>query len=569
MNGSAGGHAIGLVEVTVPGARAAQNPVVTALSPVSVSGIIGDEWEALDIPSYVTATLAGGLTARIPVVWDNADYDSTLSTPQTFSGTLTLPGGISNSGNLTPSLTVTLGEAPAVTGYTLTPSQVTAVHHTPFAELNLPAAAVVEFSDQTVQALAITWLESSYDPETLGEQTVAGTVELPWGGTHNVTIRVTLTPILAEKVTLNQTTLTLCVSESHADHSATLTATVTPANASDRAVIWHSEDTTVATVSASGLVTAVGKGTTTVTATARDGSLAHASCVVTVKDDSTTGGTTPTPPSKPTTPTTPTQPSEPTNPGTTTETVENEDGSTTTTVTDTETGKVTETTVQPDGAKVEKVTTPEEGTTVKATDASGAVVAEVVIPEVIPEPETKFDDVAEGHWAEQAINNMAALGLVNGVDDGKYDPNAPMTRGALATVLYRLANTPEGAESTFADVAEGKYYSEAVAWAAKVGVVNGVSDNEFAPNDEITREQLAVMLVRYAALLGMDTTADAADIEKFADATSAHGWATDGLAWCVKNGIMQGMGDNILSPTTTVTRAQVATMLDRLIGLIK
>ena len=277
----------------------------------------------------------------------------------------------------------------------------------------------------------------------------------------------------------------------------------------------------------------------------------------------------PTTPTTPTTPSQPSQPSEPTNPGTTTETVEHEDGSTTTTVTDTETGKVTETTVQPDGAKVEKVTTPEEGVTVKATDASGAVVAEVVIPEVIPEPETKFDDVAEGHWAEQAINNMAALGLVNGVDDGEYAPNAPMTRGALATILHRLSNTPEGAEAGFGDVEAGKYYADAVAWAAKVGVVNGVSDTEFAPNDEITREQLAVMLVRFANLLGMDTSTDGADLTKFADANSAHGWATDGLAWCVKNGIMQGMSDDILSPTTTVTRAQVATMLDRLIGLIK
>ena len=188
-----------------------------------------------------------------------------------------------------------------------------------------------------------------------------------------------------------------------------------------------------------------------------------------------------------------------------------------------------------------------------------------------PEPvtEARFEDVPETHWAYEAIQNIAALKLVEGIGGGKYDPVAPMTRGSLATVLHRLSQGKTDYETTFKDVAEGKYYTEGVAWAAQTGVVTGYTEEIFAPDDVITREQLAVMLARYAKLIGMDTKADSMALDQFADGDSTGDWAVDGVAWCVTNGILKGKGNDILDPTANVTRAEVAVMFDRFIGLIK
>ena len=99
--------------------------------------------------------------------------------------------------------------------------------------------------------------------------------------------------------------------------------------------------------------------------------------------------------------------------------------------------------------------------------------------------------------------------------------------------------------------------------------LTGYSDTAFGPKDTITREQLAVMLYRFAKLLGMDTSAGASTLNRFTDKDSVHTWAADAMAWCVSNGIIQGIRDDVLSPANLATRAQVAVMLNRFIGLIK
>lgn len=293
----------------------------------------------------------------------------------------------------------------------------------------------------------------------------------------------------------------------------------------------------------------------------------------------------PTEPAKPSAGTKPTQPS------TTTETKENEDGSTTTIVTDNSTGTVTETTekadgtvevvetkadgtvtttiTDPEGAQTEKVTDADKNVTITVTDADGEELAKVELPAEVPASETRFDDVPEGHWADEAIHNAASLGLVNGVGDNKYDMTSSMTRGSLATILHRLSQGKTDYEVTFTDVAEDAFYAPGVAWAAKVGVVTGISEDVFAPDQVITREQLAVMLARYAKLLGVDTQADAAKVTAFSDGDKTGDWAVDGVAWCIEQGILQGKGDNVLDPTAEITRAEVAMMLDRFIALIK
>lgn len=231
-------------------------------------------------------------------------------------------------------------------------------------------------------------------------------------------------------------------------------------------------------------------------------------------------------------------------------------------------GTVTETKTDAEGAKTEKVTTPDKDVTITVTDKDGEELAKIELPAEIPASETKFEDVPADHWAEEAIHKMAGLELVNGTGDNKYSPMSPMTRGALVTVLHRLSQGKTNYETTFEDVANGQYYAEGVAWAAKTGVVKGITDELFAPDQSITREQLAVMMTRYAKLIGLDTAADASTLDSFTDADQTGDWAVDGTAWCVKVGILQGKGNSILDPSASVSRAEVAMMLDRFLAIV-
>ena len=180
-----------------------------------------------------------------------------------------------------------------------------------------------------------------------------------------------------------------------------------------------------------------------------------------------------------------------------------------------------------------------------------------------------FVDVVRDAWYAKAVAAVAAQGLVKGVGENKFDPTASMTRSSLAEILYRLAGSEEQTAAAFADVAENAWYSNAVAWAAKNGVVTGVSDDTFDPERVITRQELAAMLVRYAKLVGMDTTADAKALDKFADGENTGSWAVDGMAWCVSKGILEGKNEDTLDPTADISRAEVAVMLDRFVALLK
>ncbi len=226
------------------------------------------------------------------------------------------------------------------------------------------------------------------------------------------------------------------------------------------------------------------------------------------------------------------------------------------------------TTPEDNGNKVSK-TNKNGDVTVTVTDKDGEKLVNITVPATIPAPETKFVDVPEGHWAETAINNMAGLGVVNGVGEGAYDMTSSVTRGSIATILFRFGGGAEGKTSTFADVAAGQWYTDAIGWAADTGVVTGYSATEFGPNDTITRQQLAVMLARFAKLIGMDTDADKAALDSFTDGSAVDSWAEDGMAWCVEQKVLQGKSAEVLDPTAQVTRAEAAVMFDRFIALIK
>ncbi len=177
--------------------------------------------------------------------------------------------------------------------------------------------------------------------------------------------------------------------------------------------------------------------------------------------------------------------------------------------------------------------------------------------------ELPFTDVANTSWYYTAVSEVYTSGLMSGTSDTTFSPNGTTTRAMIVTMLYRMAGEPEGtAAASFSDVAEGKYYSDAVAWASANGVVTGYEDGTFAPNQAITREQLAVILYRYAQFMKEDTTAAAA-LDQFSDAASVGGYAADAMSWAVAEGIVSGMTDGTLSPKTGASRAQVAMMLVR------
>jgi len=175
-----------------------------------------------------------------------------------------------------------------------------------------------------------------------------------------------------------------------------------------------------------------------------------------------------------------------------------------------------------------------------------------------------FTDVAEGAWYAGAVEYVVEAGYMNGVSATEFAPKATMTRAMLATILYRMAGEPAVETAAgFEDVAEGKWYSEAIAWAAAEGIVNGYSDKYFGTNDAVTREQLATMIYRYVDYLGL-VFHDGVALDEFNDADEVSAWAVDALKWAVAAGIVTGTPEGDLNPQGTATRAEAAVMFERM-----
>ena len=217
-------------------------------------------------------------------------------------------------------------------------------------------------------------------------------------------------------------------------------------------------------------------------------------------------------------------------------------------------GDAVEVTANPDG-------------TYTFTMPNGQVSVAVTFVEAQPEP-LPFTDVNETDWFRDAVQYVYDNGLMDGVGDNLFAPNSETTRAQLVTILYRLEGEPEvSGTSGFTDVEAGTWYTDAVAWAAQNGIVNGVSDTEFAPGDDITREQLAVILYRYAAYQGYDVS-QRADLSGFGDASSISGYAQEALSWAHAQGLVLGFEDGSLRPQGTASRAQIAAVLMRFLAAV-
>ena len=250
----------------------------------------------------------------------------------------------------------------------------------------------------------------------------------------------------------------------------------------------------------------------------------------------------------------------------------------------------------PAGSEVTLTATPDEGyelSSLTVTDAGGneitltesdgtyrftmpssrvTVTAEFTLIGETPEtPETPedpgtaglpFTDVASEDWYYDAVAYAYENDLMNGISDTQFDPDGTTTRGMIAAILYRLEGEPEAPACDFTDVASGQYYTDAVAWASENHLVNGYGDGTFDPDDNITREQMASLLYRYAAFKTYDVTADS-DLSGYTDADRISGYAEDAVLWAVEKGLINGMGDGTLAPRGDSTRAQIAAILMR------
>lgn len=367
-------------------------------------------------------------------------------------------------------------------------------------------------------------------------------------------------PVPVTGVSLNKTSMELEVGESER-----LTATVEPADATNKSVTWSTSNSSVARVDASGNVEAVSAGTATITVTTAD-SRKTAACAVTVTTapinpdhgGSGSGG------------------SGSPNYEVDTDT-DNAHGTVTVKPSRAEKGDTVTITAKPDeGYQVGKVTvTAKNGDTVKVIDKGDGVYTftmpnSKVSVDVTFVPEKQwtnpFLDVPEDAWYYDAVRYVNEHGLMAGTSANTFAPDLTTTRGMIVTILYRLEGSPNIENEIwgypFKDVDANAYYATAVYWARMSGIVAGYSDELFGPNDTITREQMATILYRYAQYKGYDTTAKA-DLSKYTDAAQVGSWAVEAIRWANAEGLVNGTSATTLTPKGSATRAQVAVILTR------
>lgn len=175
-----------------------------------------------------------------------------------------------------------------------------------------------------------------------------------------------------------------------------------------------------------------------------------------------------------------------------------------------------------------------------------------------------FADVKQSDWFHGAVIFAVENGLFKGTSDTTFSPHDPMTRAMLVTALHRLADTPEGSSTEFTDVERGAWYADAVAWAAANDIVSGYGRGLFGTNDNITREQMAAILYRYAGKDAHDISADG-NLAQFTDREKISSYAADAMKWAVGAGLIDGKGNGILDPAGSATRAEVAAILQRFV----
>nr|WP_288672218.1 S-layer homology domain-containing protein [uncultured Anaerotignum sp.] len=369
------------------------------------------------------------------------------------------------------------------------------------------------------------------------------------GQTASCTVTVTPRTISVESITLNKTQLSLVKGATE-----TLTATVLPTTATDKAVTWESSDTAVATVE-NGVVTAVAAGNATITAKAGEKT---ATCAVTVTNPSNSGsssggGGSSTPRYAVTVP-------DKTENGSLSVTPKNAKKGSDVTVTATpDKGYEVDDIVAKD-AKGNKLTLKDNGDgTYTFTMPASKVTVTAAFAEKKAEPiapEKLFADVSAEEYYYEAVKWASENGVTGGIGENLFGANLPCTRAQIVTFLWRAAGSPEPkGMSGFVDVSADAYYAKAVAWAVEEGIVSGTSATTFSPDAVCTRAQSVAFLYR-AFGEKVNKAAGFSDV-------SADAYYADAVAWAVKNGVASGIGGGLFAPDQDCARGQIVAFLYR------
>ena len=181
--------------------------------------------------------------------------------------------------------------------------------------------------------------------------------------------------------------------------------------------------------------------------------------------------------------------------------------------------------------------------------------------------ENPFTDVKENDWFYDSVKYAYENDLMNGISNTEFAPDSEVTRAMFVTVIYRMENEPQTGKCAFTDVESGSYYESAVAWANENGIVSGISEDCFAPNEPITREQMAAIIYRYAAFKGYDITTSSNT--SYTDNDNISYYAKDAVIWAAEKSVMTGNTDGSFAPKANTTRAQVASVFMRMVENLK
>lgn len=181
----------------------------------------------------------------------------------------------------------------------------------------------------------------------------------------------------------------------------------------------------------------------------------------------------------------------------------------------------------------------------------------------------KFTDVKSGDWFYDNVNYVVENELFNGTSETTFEPNHNLTRGMLVTVLYRLSGATETEKSDFTDVEEGAYYSTPIAWASKNEFVNGIGDNQFNPDADISRQDLATIIYRYVKAQGKGFIGSWMFLLNYDDRDEIVDYAYEPICWLTMNEVLAGRGDNKIDPKGFATRAETAKIIQKVADLLK
>ena len=371
--------------------------------------------------------------------------------------------------------------------------------------------------------------------KALGTATITATVG-SYTATCEVTVAVPVTGVSLDKATMSLT----------AGSTGTLTATITPENATNKNLTWTSDNEAVVAVS-DGVVSAVAAGTANITVTTADGGKT-ATCVVTVTRRSSSS-------------------SRPSYPITTPDKTEN--GSVTVTPKSAKRGSIVTITVTPDVGYVldELTVTDKDGkelSLTKKSDTEYTFVMPAGKVEITPsfvkqaeEPSRVFVDVKTGDYFYDAVQWAVGKGITNGTSAETFSPEDPCTRAQIVTFLWRAAGSPVvNYAMDLSDVAGDAYYAEAVRWALSEGITTGTSADQFSPDATCTREQAVTFLYRAAG-------SPAVSGESAFEDVGADAYYARAVAWAAQNGVTNGISQALFGTGSDCTRAQIVTFLYR------